>query len=481
VKRAFILPIRFAADQKSDVAYTYDFDGSPTPVAAFPVPNLISYNKTAEIQLVSNDTSWGSDWLKWTFGGYYFDGEQGFDPAFFKIGLLDPGALLGTANNLLGELGLPPLDLTPGLVDLIGFTQAGDIRITGLMGTESLAFYTQETLTVTDWMDVTIGARYTEEERWLINSSSEVVGPNGGTVLPIQSYSVENDPSLRVKTYSFDPKISFDFRPSVSWLGDEPLVYVSYQSATKSAIFNAVNIIPRTDALLEKPEPLKKERIKAYEAGIKTAVFDGMMTLNAAVFNYEIENPQVQFISLFAGGAVQFENAGKQRQRGIEFDFMTPLFPSIFNDLVLSGGALFLDAEYTEFKNASGFDENGLFSNTNDYTGNDVVRSPEFSGNIGIVKTWAVGDGDLELGIDYAHMGSFYWAAKNTDNVQQDSYGLLGARMSYIYNPWGMRVTAFGRNLTDSDYNYSLFETDFGTMAAAAAPMSYGLRLNFDY
>lgn len=110
-----------------------------------------------------------------------------------------------------------------------------------------------------------------------------------------------------------------------------------------------------------------------------------------------------------------------------------------------------------------------------------MPRSPALSGNIGIVKTWSLGGGDLELGIDYAHMGSFYWAAKNSKNVEQESYGLLGARMSFIYDPWRMRMTLFGRNLSDSDYNYSLFETDFGTLAAAAPPMSCGLRLNFDY
>jgi len=41
--------------------------------------------QTAELQVVSNESSWGSDWLKWIGGLYYFSSVQGFNPVGFGV------------------------------------------------------------------------------------------------------------------------------------------------------------------------------------------------------------------------------------------------------------------------------------------------------------------------------------------------------------------------------------------------------------
>ncbi|USA44410.1 TonB-dependent receptor [Spongiibacter taiwanensis] len=470
-----------ASDQQVTAIYLFDFDGSALPLATFYLPNLYSDNQSAEIQFVSNDESWGSDWLTWTAGAYYFESLQGYDPAFFQLSVANLDAQLALANSMLGGAIDIPSEITD-VLQAVGLqadndSGAGDIYFSGLLKTESLAFYAQATAAINDWLSVTLGARYTDEERTLDKSTSGIGNAQGDYIVPINDYSPSGEPKLSTTTRSLDPKVALEFRPNWDVLGDAPMIYTSYQTATKAAIINVINILPGRP-----PQVVDEEKMNAFEVGLKTTFFDGMTTLNAAIFHYTIDSPQQQFISFLAGGAVQFENSGEQQQRGFEFDITTPIFPSLVDNLVLSAGALFLDAEYTDYKNASGFSaETGLFEGGNDYSGNQIVKSPDVTGTVSLLKTIEMRGGPLELGVDYYYTSEYSFAPQGTDNVIQEGYGLLGARVSYLYEPWNLRTTLYGKNLTGEDYNIGLFQTDFGTMGARAPQEYYGVRVNWDY
>lgn len=474
-----------ASDQRVDVAYVYDFDGTPVPAASFYVPGLFSDNQSAELQFVSNENSWAADWLKWTAGVYYFESEQGYEEAYFQVSLANFLAAQDLLNASLAKAGLPPLVIPDALDQVLNDLalqgederSAGDVNFTGILATESLSFYTQVTAELNDWLSLTIGARYTDEERTLLESTSGIGDADGNYVVPINDFRASTDPSLITKTKSLDPKVSLEFRPGWELLGGDPLMYATYQTATKAAIINVLNILPGRP-----PQLVEEEEITALEVGIKTSLMDGMATFNAAAFHYVIDTPQQQFVSFLAGGAVQFENSGEQQQTGFEFDVTAPLLPSFFDNLVVSGGALFLDAKYTDYKNASGFNaETGLFQGGNDYSGNQIVKSPDISANIGLLQTFELDSGPLEVGLDYYYTTEYSFAPQGTENVIQDGYGLLGARLSYLYEKFNLRATLYGKNITGEDYNIGFFQTDFGTMAGRAPEASYGVRVNWDY
>jgi iron complex outermembrane receptor protein len=148
--------------------------------------------------------------------------------------------------------------------------------------------------------------------------------------------------------------------------------------------------------------------------------------------------------------------------------------------LTLSGA--YLDTEYTSYRNGSGFGPvTGIFSAGNDYTGNEVVRSPEWSGTAGLVQTISTSHGPLEIGASYYYNSGFYYLAQGTPNVEEEAYGTIGASLSYLYEPWNLRVTAFGRNIAGTRYNVGRFITDFGSNDAVAERSFYGIRLNWDY
>ena len=109
------------------------------------------------------------------------------------------------------------------------------------------------------------------------------------------------------------------------------------------------------------------------------------------------------------------------------------------------------------------------------------MRTPKFSGSAGISQTLDVGDGELELAGNYYYNSGYFYLAQNSPVSFEGHYDLISARLSYLYRPWQLKLTLFGDNLGDTRYNLAQFHTDFGREDTLAPPITYGLRLNWDF
>ena len=447
-----------------------DFDGSTAPVASFEAEPGLSKSKSAELQFLSNDSSWGSGWLEWIGGLYYFRSDSGYDPDIARVALTDlsSGTVLGiqVPQELLDQIRL--LDIVP--------LPSGAIYIRGLLGAESIAGFAQTTAHLSDQWSVTLGARAQEERRHVIAAQAGLLNMDGSATL-YNNFSSDRQSGLKGSTKRVNPKVSIEYRPDLGdWL-DEGMVYLSWQKATKSFTFNAIAVTPSLGI-----ERVKPEDIEAYELGFKGRFFGGLAQINGALFHYDLKNQQVQFASLLSGGLISFNNAGSVRSRGFDVDLSVLPLPQLDQDLVVRFSACLLDARYTSFKDGSGFDPaTGLLTQNNDYTGNRVVRSPKVSGTAGISQTLRTASGSVELAVDYYYNSGFYYLAQNGANNEEGRYATLGARVSYLYEPWDLRITAFGTNITSSEYNYSRYRLDFGSLDAAAPKALYGIRLNWAF
>ena len=460
------------SNQKARSQFAYDFDGSPQALAAFEQKKNLADIETAELQLLSNDSTWGSDCFQWIVGGYYFHSKQGFDTANLKLlgldlGDLQPGgiSLPQPVIDLANSLGLP--------------LPNGDVAFHAIIGTLSTSAFAQGTFKFTDWLSLTLGARYQDEARYLVKSDSCLYLADGGC-LPIPGFSWKDQGDARDgdgnpvpiydTTTTFKPKATVEFRP----FSGDTLLYVTYQEALKSATYNAIGIY-------SPPTYVDPEKIEAWEVGIKTPLFNGNSALTVAAFDYQITDFQVQFISLFQGGAVSFENADAASIQGVDVDFITQVLPGSFDDLVFGIGASYLDSKYDDYTSASGFDpDNGQFSSDNDYTGNRIVRTPKWTSTATLSKAWNVPGGTLVLGGDAYYNDGFFYASSNAKNLAQDKYTVWGGRVSYRYDRWGLRATVFGRNLGDEKYSQGLIATDFGANVTLAAPRTVGLLLDWE-
>src|SRR3546814_18330265 len=85
-----------------------------------------------------------------------------------------------------------------------------------------------------------------------------------------------------------------------------------------------------------------------------------------------------------------------------EFDTTYVPFPMLNPGFVISANMGYLDAIYTDYRDGAGYDEKtGLFSNNIDFTGNDLVRTPKYSGGIVLTQTIPTGyRNGLELSVD---------------------------------------------------------------------------------
>ena len=330
-----------ASTQLIETSFSYDFDGTSLPLVTFGSSKQFADVDTAELQILSNENSWGSDWMSWIVGAYYFEGTQGFDTVDLQVADLDL-----TAGTVAG-IQLPPvaINLLGGILNGVGLGGAiptGVIPLTAIVGTESISGFFQATFDMTDWLSVTVGGRYQEEYREVIKSKSELATLDGGRLTIVDFSDGRND-----TTYSFKPKVSFDIRP---FADREVLVYLSYQEALKSSTYNVVT-------LYDEPDYVEPEELTAYEIGVKSEWLDGRLRINAAAFQYEQTNQQVQFVSALQGGAISFENAGGSEVNGFDFDTTVQLVPSLINDLIMTFSGAYLNAQFTDYTGARGYSE----------------------------------------------------------------------------------------------------------------------------
>ncbi|MGH8445244.1 MAG: TonB-dependent receptor, partial [Solimonas sp.] len=421
--------------------YVYDFDGTRQGIATYGADDEFQRFYTSELQFTSNEDSWGASWLKWVGGLYYLKSEGGYDPGYLRLldnvrlptqQILDalPLGLGTTVRNILGSLPIP---------------QSLTFYFTGLLDTEAYSAYAQTTASVTDWFDITLGGRWQRETRKL-TTSDVGLGNLGGGISTIFSFRPEESSAT-----NFSPKVSLDFRPV-----KDLLLYASFQQGFKSGTYNIINIFAQ-------PEYVKPEKVTAYELGLKSEWLDHTLRFNTAVFQNDIQDLQTGFMSFTSGGAVNLENAGKARIRGVELETAWQPLPSFDPGLLIGANASWLHAVYVDYQNGRGFNENtGLAYGNGDFSGNRIVRTPKFSGTATLSQSFEVPGGSLEFAGDYYYNSGYYYLAQNTPDTFEDAYDIINARISYLYRRYAMRVTVFGDNLGDERYNLAQFHTDFG-------------------
>jgi iron complex outermembrane receptor protein len=460
-----------ASDQQIRSSTIVDFDASGREGIGLTNTGFGGDIQTAELQLVSNPDSWGSDWLRWIVGAYKFEGLTGY---------LEPEDRLELYANLLDPV-LAPLQGVLSLVDSLGLgilpanLNSGVLYAKNLVATDSESFFAQATFTLTEWLDITLGVRHQDEGRELLESELGLLVGGEELTLFTYDYAVNQEGdrvSTKLATVTTSPKVSFELRP----FDEETLIYLSYQEATKSGTYNGFAVTgPPTYAL--------PESIEAWELGLKTRFLQGTLIFSAAIFDYQIENQQVQFVSLTTGGSVSFENAEQSHIRGFDFDVTWVIAPHLVDGLVMVGGAGWLEtAEFTAYPNAKGYTDNsGTTSQNQDFSGNRIPKTPELSGNLALSKTWMFDRGELEVAADVYFTDEFFYEPTNRAESLEEGYALWGARIGYLYEPWNTRLTLFGRNLTDEHRTRGSQGVEFGRSITPGEPMTYGLRLAWKY
>ncbi|GLT00570.1 TonB-dependent receptor [Sphingobium jiangsuense] len=365
--------------------------------------------------------------LQWIVGGYYFWAKSGYDPTVTN-GLAIPSGASSVQNSSTSV--------------------------------QSLAAYGQATLPLGEDTNVTAGIRYTTDLR-KVNGRRDIVLPNG--------FIVATDISTGRKRFSEASwRLALDHRFS-----PELLAYASYNRGFKSGAY-LIQAYPA--------EVLKPEILDAFEAGIKSDLFDRRVRLNLAGFYYDYKNIQVQLIN---NGLITAYQGSGAKLYGVDAD----LTVNVTGGLTLNAGASWLHHRYKSFTNAftatprvpvfpppAAGPNGGNVIGTDDATGNRLQAAPDWTLNIGGNYRIDMGNGHLDLNANYYHNDGWYAEVEN--RVRQPAYDLVNASIAYSTANDGLTLSLWGKNLFDKVYAAFLAETDVGDLTTPAEGRTYGVTLS---
>lgn len=331
----------------------YDSDFTGLDIFDVDALNLQIDNWTAELRFQGEGLGGA---LNYMIGGFYSD-EQIDQSVSFALGAdygENVGALLFVPTG--GALGANPLTLFTG-IDPNGTSNTNRFQ----QDAKSYAIFTHNSLEITDGLELTVGARYSWEEKsggftqTALNNQicPGVLGALGGIPAALRGsfiglgcfgFASPADlpqaaalPLVRTFQSDFDDeeliytvKLGYEFSPSVN-------AYASFTHGYKAGGIN----LDTTAGVLGADPTFLSEEVDAFELGVKGQTADGALTVNVAAFYEEFTNFQVLE---FTGTAFATFNVPVAETRGVEIESL--FRPS--DELTFNLGATFLEASYPE-------------------------------------------------------------------------------------------------------------------------------------
>ena len=357
------------------------------------------------------------------------------------------------------------------------------LRIVATGKTNSYAGFAEATYNITPTTHITGGVRYTSEKRDYVGAEYPQ-----NQIFPSALYNAFSLPPLhQAKTFH---KVTY--RVAVRQdLTDNINVYVSYNRGFKSGIF-ALNATPT----LATAPILKPQTIDAFEAGIKSELFDRMLRVNLAGFHYKIKDYQIRTGAPGGVATAILLNAGAVKVDGAEAEIQ--LAPT--RELRITANATYLNSRFSSFPRNAFYisktvtniavganpcvaDGGALFGGNTlcfgSAAGHKTPLSPKFAVSLGANYTLPVGEkGELIFNALLNRTSLVYFEADN--RLKQPAFTVVNGAVEYRPSPtWG--IEAFVNNMTNKHYYVVGASGSTGDHGELAAPRTYGLNLKFDF
>lgn len=459
--------------------------------------------------------------VDWMVGAYYADEDLDRNETYRYGAAYEPYmsiALLGRINPALAQLpnaatflsdatGRPFGSLFRGLATLDTYKQ----------NAKSAALFTNNTWHVSDAFDITMGLRYTREEKSLQASYSNpdgspacasyflpsgqlnpaALGRIGGALtargvpfaqMPAaqQQALIQNivgftclpwgniahagrslDQSRVEKEWSGTLKLAYNF-------SDDVMAYVSAARGYKAGGFNldrvqsgnglssgTQGIVPVDDT------SFPGEFVDSYELGTKTTWRDGNLLLNAALFHQVYSDFQ---LNSFLGTSFVVRSIPEVVSQGIDAEV---LWQTPTPGLSVQGGFTWARTEYGDDL----LPDADLFL----LPGNQMSFAPRFSGNVSLTYQWDMGErlqGRLNIGAK--HMSDYNTGSDLDPEKAQSAYTLVNARIGLGRSDKRWALELWGQNLTNETYKQVGIDAPIQTgswNAFLGAPRTWGLTL----
>jgi outer membrane receptor protein involved in Fe transport len=412
---------------------------------------------------------------------------------FYDLG--GPNSVFGLANAALNGVYLDP--------NVTGQGQQNDHWV---VDTESISLFTHNEISLTDALVLTVGVRYNHETKDLtgdlVATSDSCDSLQGVEFLTGAVSGLEGAGLAALLNLACNPAINpianSALQPGGVWTGDseenewsgtlslayhmtdDMMVYGGYSRGYKAGGFNVdrsgFSLRPSTiDPTTLSIDQLHfaPEFTDAYEFGLKSTIFGGTTTLNAALFYQQIHDYQ---LNSFNGFNFITRNIPEAISQGAELEISAR--PT--DNLTLSGGVVYTDAYYDSTVN--------FLSPLPDPTGlNTITPGTPFSFAPEVVVTAGV---NYEMPVTSSLNANFYLDARWNDGytvqtlnrnpaTDNEAFAIFNGRIRLSPESEHWSVELWGRNLFDEFYRVGAFSPPLqnNVVIYPSEPQTYGITL----
>ncbi|MBM0108235.1 TonB-dependent receptor [Steroidobacter sp. S1-65] len=474
-------------------------------------PNFTEFDQLSQELRLAGQTGK----MNWIIGGFFAAEDldsrvqllYGSDYEAYVSSRFAPSVLTTQAARvgwLAAQLGVPQGSVYPaGQGQLDTFAQEG----------KSYALFANNSIAFTEQLELTLGLRYTKEEKDLDSAYNNLGGglgcarirqnlaapptnPNSIaaqlTVFPTAPAAVNglatfvgtacstaNDHAytgVTTRQTSIDEDDLSGTAKLAFRVNEQVMTYVSYARGYKASGYN----LDRTRLTPVQPSVITdtsfaEELVDSYELGIKTNLADNSLLLNTAVFYQDYQDFQ---LNTFTGIQFVVRSLPQVVSQGIDVDLVwyTPL-----DQLSLQGGVTYAETEIEDFGTTLG--ESGVFAANRE---NDRLSfAPKWSGSVSATYDQPIGANLLLRANVGAKYLSEYNTGSNLDPAKiQDAYTIVNARLGFGAADEKWMIEAWSLNVTDEEYVQVVFDAPAQTAtynAFLGAPRTYGLTARFKF
>ncbi len=407
-----------------------------------------------ELRLVSPK---GGD-FDYVAGLYYQNSDLTYDDRLFlpADSILVPvlGPLLGAAAPFL-----------PGASTRRKFTQNAELW----------AGYFQGTWYIDDAWRLTLGGRYTSEDKEASRRQFHLDANNTdfGTLNPALNAILG---FVKIEPYDIirGSRSESAFTPLaiLEWdLSDNTMLYLTWTRGFKSggfdvrsnghpdpAVVNAVQVVPGVTPVVNDivgTFEYGDEKAANFEAGARFGLLDGAAEMNVSVFFTDYSDLQVSQFDGVLGFNVT--NAGEASIQGMEMDGRW----LATENLIISGSLSFLDFEYDKFPNSQCYFgqelvDPGAVTNAElglcDVAGERKEYTPKWRWVLAGDHRWPIRDSlQLRTTVDITYVDDYLWNPTLDPRNRQDAYAGLNTRMGLGDDDGKWEIALIGKNLTDEE------------------------------
>ncbi|MES2262408.1 MAG: TonB-dependent receptor [Pseudomonadota bacterium] len=444
----------FAGDAKLTSISAYRFwNFTPRNDDGLNVPVTLNVGASARHKQFTQELRWATPSgkpLESVFGAYYYYQELGNNNF--------------TVNGPLADI----YNSTPtGAWANISSEAPGQLRV------NSYALFGQSTWHATDKLDLTAGLRGTYEDKQARVQRYAPVGGAAVTGAALTSrngrYGAFDSGDLGLTQFSPTALLNLGYKA-----GDDVLLYSSLSHGEKSGGINLS--VPGAGGIATLK--VGSERANALELGVKSALLERRVQLNANLFWTEVHGYQSNAYDPVSRTSY-LTNAGNVRTRGAEVEAIA----APFKGLTLRFNGSFNDAIYRKYTNAPCPPErNATFCDLSGRAA--LVNAPRWIGNLGAQYARGVADGlQGYLNANYAYRSDTYGTLDASEyskipaySVTNFSVGLRTTRGA----AWD--VSLWAKNAFDKQYYTSMWNSNFGSYnTVIGTPRTVGITARHEF